>query len=36
MTLKWWPGKTKDEKGQLASNISFAKTFFLIVEQNYE
>ena len=33
MTLEWRPDKTKDEKGQLVSNISFAKTFFPIVEK---
>ena len=33
MTLEWRPGKTKDEKEQLLSNIFFAKTFFPIVEK---
>lgn len=33
MTLKWRSDKTKDEKGQLVSNISFAKTFFPVVEK---
>ena len=33
MTLEWRPGKTKEEKEQLVSNISFAKTFFPVVEK---